>query len=139
MTESREERNRRVIAEFRANAGKVGGPFEGRPMLILHTKGAKSGQPRVTPLVYLPDGDRYLVFASMGGAPTHPAWYHNLVANPAVEVEVGTEKLTAKATVLTGEERDRSYAVQAERAPQFGEYQRKTTRTIPVIALERVG
>jgi deazaflavin-dependent oxidoreductase (nitroreductase family) len=139
MTESREERNRRVIAEFRANAGKVGGPFEGRPMLILHTKGAKSGQPRVTPLVYLPDGDRYLVFASMGGAPTHPAWYHNLVANPAVEVEVGTEKLTAKATVLTGEERDRYYAMQSERAPQFGEYQRKTTRTIPVIALERVG
>ena len=139
MTESREERNRRVIAEFRANAGKVGGPFEGRPMLILHTKGAKSGEPRVTPLVYLPDGDRYLVFASMGGAPNHPAWYHNLVANPDVEVEVGAEKLAARATVLTGEERGRYYAIQAERAPQFGDYQRKTTRTIPVVALGRVG
>ena len=139
MTETREERNRRVIAEFRANGGKVGGPFEGRPMLILHTTGAKSGQPRVTPLVYLPDGDRYLVFASMGGAPNNPAWYHNLIANPNVEIEVGTEKLAAKATVLTGEERDRYYAIQAERAPQFGDYQRKTTRKIPVIALERVG
>ena len=138
MTETREERNRRVIDEFRANAGKVGGPFEGRDMIVLHTKGAKSGQPRVTPLVYMKDGDRYLIVASMGGAPTNPAWYHNLVANPDVTVEVGTEKFRAKATVLKGEERDRSFAAIVEKMPFFGDYQKKTTRTIPVVALERV-
>jgi deazaflavin-dependent oxidoreductase (nitroreductase family) len=138
MTESREERNRRVMAEFRANGGKVGGPFEGRDMIILHSKGAKSGQPRETPLVYKPDGDRYLIVASMGGAPTNPAWYHNLVANPDVTVEVGTEKFRAKASVLKGDERDRAFAAVVERMPFFGDYQRKTTRTIPVIALERM-
>jgi deazaflavin-dependent oxidoreductase (nitroreductase family) len=138
MTETREERNRRVVDEFRANAGKVGGPFEGRQMIILHTKGAKSGQPRVTPLVYLPDGDRYLIVASMGGAPNNPAWYHNLAANPDVTAEVGTETFRATATVLKGEERDRAFAAVVEKMPFFGDYQRKTTRTIPVIALERV-
>ena len=138
MSESREERNRRVIEEFHANAGKVGGPFEGRDMIILHTKGAKSGQPRVTPLVYLPQGDRYLIVASMGGAPTNPAWYHNLVANPEVTVEVGAEKFQAKATVATGAERDRLFDAQARLMPNFAEYQTKTTRKIPVVVLERI-
>ena len=139
MSESREERNRRVIEEFRGNAGKVGGPFAGREMIILHTRGARSGQPRVTPLVYLPQGDRYLIVASMGGAPTNPAWYHNLVANPDVTVEVGTEKFDARATVLKGAERDRAFAAVVDKMAFFGDYQKKTTRTIPVISLERVG
>jgi len=133
--------NRRVMEEFHANAGKVGGPFEGKPMLLLTTTGAKSGQRRTTPLVYLPDGDRLIIFASKGGAPTHPDWYHNLVAHPQVTVEIGkgsgTETFEASATVLTGEERDRMYAKQAQVMPQFGEYQAKTSRQIPVIALER--
>ena len=133
--------NRRVMEEFHANAGKVGGPFEGKPMLLLTTTGAKSGQRRTTPLVYLPDGDRLIIFASKGGAPTHPDWYHNLVAHPQVTVEIGkgsgTETFETSATVLTGEERDRMYAKQAQVMPQFGEYQAKTSRQIPVIALER--
>lgn len=129
--------NQQIIAEFRANKGVVGGPFEGAPMLLLTAKGAKSGTERTTPLVYLPDGDRYLIFASKGGAPANPAWYHNLIAHPEATVEVGTEKFSATATELKGEERDRLYAKQAARMPAFGEYQQKTSRTIPVIALTR--
>jgi len=135
----RETRDRGVIEEFRANRGKVGGPFEGRPVLLLTVTGAKSGRRITKPLVYLPDGQRLLVFGSKGGAPSHPAWYHNLVANPRVTVEVGPETYEARATVLTGEERDRHFARQVEAMPNFGDYQRKTTRLIPVIALERVG
>lgn len=134
----REERNRRVIDEFHANGGKVGGPFEGRDMIILHSKGAKSGQPRVTPLVYMREGDRYLIIASMGGAPTNPAWYHNLVANPDATVEVGTETFPVKATILKGAERDRAFDAVVQKMSFFGDYQKKTTRVIPVIALERV-
>ncbi len=129
--------NQQIISEFRANKGVVGGPFEGAPMLLLTATGAKSGEQRTTPLVYLPDGDRYLIFASKGGAPTNPAWYHNLVAHPEATVEVGTEKFQATATELRGEERDRLYSKQAELRPAFGEYQQKTSRTIPVIALTR--
>jgi deazaflavin-dependent oxidoreductase (nitroreductase family) len=129
--------NRQTIEAFRANEGKVGGMWEGRPLLLLTTTGAKSGQRRTTPTMYLRDGDRLLIFASKGGAPTHPAWYHNLVAHPEVTVEVGPETYEANATVLNGEERDRLFARQAELYPQFGEYQTKTTRKIPVIALER--
>ena len=129
--------NQQIIAEFRANRGVVGGPFAGAPMLLLTATGAKSGDQRTTPLVYLPDGDRYLIFASKGGAPTNPAWYHNLIAHPEATVEVGTEKFQATATELKGEERDRLYAKQAELRPAFGEYQQKTSRTIPVIALTR--
>lgn len=133
--------NRRVMEEFHAHAGKVGGPFEGRPLLLLTTTGAKSGQRHTTPLVYLPDGDRQFIFASKGGAPTHPDWYHNLVAHPEVTVEVGngsgTETFEATATVITGEERDRLYAQQVQVFPAFAEYQTKTNRLIPVIALER--
>ena len=129
--------NQRIIAEFRANGGTVGGPFAGAPMLLLTTTGARSGEQRTTPLVYLPDGDRLVVIASKGGAPTHPAWYHNLVAHPDVTVEVGSETLPVRAAVLSGEERDRLYARQAGLRPAFAEYQAKTTRRIPVVALER--
>ncbi|HEX6776689.1 MAG TPA: nitroreductase family deazaflavin-dependent oxidoreductase, partial [Ktedonobacterales bacterium] len=111
--------------------------WEGRPLLLLTTTGAKSGQRYTNPTMYLADGNRLLVFASKGGAPTHPDWYHNLVANPDVTVEVGPETYEATAAVLTGEERDRWYAKQSELYPQFGEYQKKTPRTIPVIALTR--
>jgi deazaflavin-dependent oxidoreductase (nitroreductase family) len=131
--------NRAVIDEFRANGGKVGGQFAGAPLLILTTTGAKSGKQRTHPLVYLPDGDRLIVFASKGGAPTSPDWYHNLVANPTATVELGNETFDVKATVLTGEERDRIFAKQAEHMPGFAEYQAKTTRTIPVVVLERIG
>ena len=129
--------NRQTIEAFRANGGKVGGVWEGRPLLLLTTTGAKSGQRRTTPVMYLPDGDRLLVFATKAGAPTNPAWYHNLIAYPEVTVEVGTETYEATATSLTGEERDRLYAKQASLYPQFGEYQARATRKIPVIALER--
>src|SRR5688572_27836988 len=129
--------NAALIDEFRANEGKVGGRFEGRPVVLLTTTGAKSGRRLTTPLVYLQDGERRLIFASKAGSPTHPDWYHNLVANPTVTVEVGTEAYDATAVVVTGEERDRLYAKQVESTPIFGEYQQKTTRTIPVIALER--
>jgi deazaflavin-dependent oxidoreductase (nitroreductase family) len=129
--------NRQTIETFRANGGKVGGMWEGRPLLLLTTTGAKSGQRRTNPTMYLRDGDRLLVFASKSGAPTNPDWYYNLLAHPEVTVEVGSETYAATATVLSGEERDRLYAKQAGLYPQFGEYQAKTTRHIPVIALER--
>jgi deazaflavin-dependent oxidoreductase (nitroreductase family) len=130
--------NKNVIAEFRANEGKVGGMFSGAPMLLLTTTGAKSGQTRTTPLVHTRDGEKIVVIASKGGAPTSPAWYHNLVANPTVNVEVGTESFPARATVVTGPERDRLYGAQAALMPNFAEYQTKTTRKIPVVVLERV-
>ena len=131
--------NESLIQEFRANGGKVGGRFEGRPVLLLTTTGAKSGRKYTTPLVYLQDGERRLIFASKAGAPTHPDWYHNLVANPTVTVEAGTETYEARAVEITGEERDRLYAKQVEAAPQFGEYQEKTDRVIPVVDLQRKG
>lgn len=131
--------NREVMAEFHANEGVVdeaaGGYFKGKPILLLHTNGAKTGASRVNPLIYLDeDGHRY-VFASKGGAPESPDWYHNLVANPGVTVDVGTESYPATARVVTGAERDRIYAEQSRRLPQFGEYQEGTTRTIPVVEL----
>jgi deazaflavin-dependent oxidoreductase (nitroreductase family) len=129
--------NQRIIEEFRANGGKVGGPFEGAPMLLLTSTGAKSGRRHTTPLVYLPDGDRFVVIASKGGAPKHPDWYHNLVAHPETTIEVGSETIPVTAVVITGEERDRLYATQAGLRPAFSEYQTKTTRRIPVVALER--
>lgn len=129
--------NAAVIKEFRENEGKVGGPFEGAPLLLLTSTGAKSGQPRTSPMMYLPDGGRYIVIASKAGAPTNPDWYHNLVAHPDASVEVGTDRFGVKATVITGAERDALYAQQAELYPGFAEYEAKTSRTIPVIALER--
>jgi deazaflavin-dependent oxidoreductase (nitroreductase family) len=129
--------NRRVIEEFRANGGKVGGQFEGAPLLLLTTTGAKSGQRRTTPVMYLPDGNRLIIFASKAGAPTNPDWYHNLVAHLQATVEVGTETFDITAVVATGEERDRLFARQAELYPGFANYQARITRQIPVIALER--
>ncbi len=131
------EMNRKVIAEFRANGGKVGGQFEGAPMLLLTTTGAKSGQPRIAPLVYSTDGDRPVIIASKGGAPTNPDWFHNLVANPDVTVEVGTETFAAKAVVPEGAERDRLFDAQAAIMPGFRDYQNNTDRVIPVVVLER--
>jgi deazaflavin-dependent oxidoreductase (nitroreductase family) len=130
--------NTRNIAEFRANHGRVGGQFEGAPLLVLHTVGARSGEPRSNIMMYLEDGERYLVFASKAGADTSPAWYFNMRANPRVRIEVGDDAFEAEATELTGAERDDKYAEQARRFPGFGEYQEKTTRTIPVIALSPV-
>lgn len=128
--------NERIIEEFRANAGAVGGGFEGATMLLLHTKGRTTGRDHVTPLVYLPDGDRYVVFGSKGGAPTHPDWYHNLLADPTATIEVGTATITVRATEISGPERDELYARQAERRASFAEYPTKTSRVIPAIALE---
>lgn len=127
--------NSNVIAEFRDNDGVVGGPFEGAPVLLLHTTGAKSGQERINPMMYLDfEGKRY-VFASYAGAPTHPDWYHNLVAHPDVTVEVGTETYEATATPVSLEERDRIYPVQAGQFKNFAEYETLTTRKIPVVEL----
>ena len=132
----RNDFNTRVIEEFRANGGKLGGPFEGAPMVLLTTTGAKSGIRRTTPLAYLPDGERIVVFASKAGAPTNPDWYHNLRAHPEVTVEVGAETRQLRASEAEGEERDRLYAEQARRMPGFADYEAKTTRRIPVIVLE---
>lgn len=131
--------NRNIIEEFRANEGKVGGPFEGAPMVLLTHTGRKSGQQRTNPLVYMADGDRYLIFASKGGAPTDPDWFNNLKANPDASVEIGTEKFDVTATEITGEERDRLWARNVAQRPAFGEYEQKTTRKIPVVALTRKG
>ena len=127
--------NSAIIAEFRANGGKVGGRFAGRPLLLLHTTGAKTGQRRVNPVAYTRDGDRLVVIASKGGAPTNPDWYYNLLANPLVTVEVGAEKFQAQATVPAEPERTRLYDQMAKVMPGFAEYQRNTTRRIPVITL----
>lgn len=129
--------NAQVIAEFRANKGVVGGPFKGANMVLLTSKGAKSGEWRTTPLVYLPDGDRVVIIASKGGAPAHPSWYHNLVANPTATIEVGEEKYEATATEAKGTERDDLYARMAAKMSAFAEYQQKTTRKIPVVVLTR--
>ncbi len=130
--------NEKLIEEFRANGGTVGGQFAGAPLLLLTTTGAKSGKERVSPLVYTTDGDRIVIIASKGGAPASPDWYHNLVAHPDVTVEIGMEKFAATATALTeGAERDRLYDQQAALMPNFAEYQRNTTRRIPVVVLER--
>ncbi|MCU1535398.1 MAG: AclJ-like protein [Glaciihabitans sp.] len=133
--------NDNIIAEFRQNDGKVGGPFEGAHLLLLTTLGAKSGKQRVSPMMYFPDGDRLIVVASKGGAPENPAWYHNLVANPEVHVEQSTESgivaYDATASVLPRDERDVLFARIAARAPGFGTYQGKTDRIIPLVALTR--
>ena len=132
--------NQAVIAEFRANAGRVGGYFAGANMLLLHTIGAKSNQPRTTPMVYVKDGERFVVIASKGGADSNPDWYYNLIAHPLVTVELGTEQFQARATPVTEEpERSRLYAKMVAHRPGFAEYEQKTKRTIPAIILERVG
>jgi deazaflavin-dependent oxidoreductase (nitroreductase family) len=133
-----EDFNAKNIAEFRANHGRVGGQFDGAPLLILHTVGAKSGQPRTNIMMYLDDGDRYLIFASNAGADAHPAWYHNVTAHPEVHIEVGDDEFDAVATELEGAERDEKYAEQVRRYPGFGEYEEQTSRIIPVVAVTPV-
>lgn len=129
--------NDKVIAEFRENGGKVGGQFEGAPLLLLHSTGAKSGQTRVSPMMYQAVGDAFAVFASKAGAPDNPDWYHNLRANPDARIEVGTETLDVRARVLDPEEREPIWQTQKERYPGFAEYEAKTDRVIPVVLLER--
>ncbi len=131
--------NQKIIAEFRANHGVVGGPFQGAPMLLVTHTGARSGTQRTTPLVHTRDGDRYVIIASKGGAPDNPDWYHNLKANPRATVEVGDERFEADAEVYPdGPERDRLFATMAEAMPNFRDYANNTTRVIPVVALTRV-
>jgi deazaflavin-dependent oxidoreductase (nitroreductase family) len=135
MSPSPADFNAQVIDEFRANAGRVGGMFEGMPMLLLHHVGAKSGESRVNPLAYQADGGRYVIFASKAGAPTNPGWYYNLKAHPDAAIEVGADTIDVSASEASGEERERLYRTQAERIPQFSEYEQKTERVIPVIVL----
>jgi deazaflavin-dependent oxidoreductase (nitroreductase family) len=127
--------NSQIIDEFHANAGRVGGMFEGTALLLLHHTGAKSGDSRTSPLAYLEDDGRYVVFASKAGAPTNPDWYHNLKAHPNVTIEVGTDQIEVAAREATGEERERLFRTQAGRSPQFAEYETKTERVIPVVVL----
>lgn len=129
--------NRKIIEEFHAHGGKVGGRFEGAPILLLHHVGARTGTPRINPMMYQAVHGAYAVFASKAGAPENPGWYHNLIAHPEVEIEVGTEKIPVKARVAAGEERARIWATQKERYPAFADYEKKTSRVIPVVILER--
>lgn len=128
--------NLRIIEEFRANAGKVGGQFEGAPMLLLHSTGAKSGLERVNPMMYQADGQNYAVFASKAGAPTNPDWFHNLVANPSASIEVGDRTVAVVARMTEGDERERLWSRQKELYPGFADYEAQTTRQIPVVLLE---
>lgn len=132
-----DQMNAAVITEFRETGGKAGGVFEGKPLVLVHHTGAKSGTARIAPLVPLLDDGRIYIFASKGGADTHPDWYRNLVAHPEITVELGSETFAATARVLDGDERDGVYAKQVAVEPQFGEYQRKTERIIPVVELVR--
>jgi deazaflavin-dependent oxidoreductase (nitroreductase family) len=131
--------NTAIIEEFRSNGGKVGGQFEGAPLLLLHTVGARSGQERVNPMMYRQIGDNYAVFASKAGAPTNPDWYHNLVANPAVTAEIGGDKVRMHARVADPDERETIWTAQKTEYPGFADYETKTTRQIPVVILEPVG
>ena len=138
MADPMAEFNKKVIEEFRTNGGKVSGQFAGAPMIIVTHEGAKSGKTYTTPLVYSKDGDRCVIIASKAGAPNNPSWYHNLVAHPEVTLEIGNEKFKAKAAEVKGVERDRLFEAQAKMMPQFNEYQKKTSRKIPVLVLVRV-
>ena len=136
MSSSMQDFNQQIIDEFRANGGETD---MSSSLLLLHHRGAKSGQERITPVVYLADEGRYVIFASKAGAPTNPDWYHNLKANPEITIEVGTETIRARADEVTGEERDRLFETNAQRNPNFAEYEEKTDRVIPVIALTPEG
>ncbi len=129
--------NQKIIEEFRANKGIVGGPFAGSTLLLLHTIGAKSGLPRINPLMCMADGERYVIVASKGGAPTDPDWYRNIVANPEASIEIGTEQFPVLATVAAEPERTQLYEKVEAKHPGFTEYKNKTTRVIPVIILTR--
>lgn len=130
--------NTQIIEEFHANGGKVGGQFAGGNLLLLHTRGAKSNQPRINPLAYFKNGDNFVIIASKGGAPSNPDWYYNILAHPEVTIEVGTEQFNVHATVPERQERDCLFADVAKQAPGFGEYQQNTSRIIPVVVLKRV-
>ena len=132
------DRNLGIIQEFRANAGRVGGRFEGKSLLLLHTLGAKSGKERINPVACIQDGDRLVIIASKGGAPTNPDWYYNLLANPVITVETGTDTFQVCANVAAEPERSRLYAKMVEMMPGFADYARNTTRVIPVVILSRV-
>lgn len=146
MTNEPRDWNKAIIDEFRANAGKVGGPFAGRTLLLLHSVGARSGQERVNPVAYVRDGERYIIIASKGGAPTNPDWYYNLIAHPQVTVEVGapegaqegTQQFKAQVVQAAEPERTRLYDKMVDMMPGFAEYRRKTTRVIPVMILTPV-
>jgi deazaflavin-dependent oxidoreductase (nitroreductase family) len=135
MSTSPADFNAKIIDEFRANGGRVGGMFASMPLLLLHHTGAKSGKQRVKPLAYRRDGDRYVIFASKAGAPTNPDWYHNLKAHPEVAIEVGTETINVVASEASDDERERLFRAQAKQSPQFAAYQDKTDRLIPAIIL----
>jgi deazaflavin-dependent oxidoreductase (nitroreductase family) len=135
LSTAHDDFNAKIIDEFRANDGRVGGMFESMPILLVHHTGAKSGAKRINPVAYLENDGRYAIFASKGGAPLNPAWYYNLKANPRATVEVGTETVPVVVSEATGEERDRLYAAQAQRIPAFAEYEQKTDRRIPVLVL----
>ncbi|MEA3075662.1 MAG: hypothetical protein QOF60_570 [Actinomycetota bacterium] len=132
----RNDWNANVIEEFRTNDGKVGGPFEGMPMLLLHHRGRKTGTIRVNPLAYRRDGSNFVIFGSKGGAPTNPDWFHNLLAHPEVSVEVGTDSVPVVARVASGPERERLWSLQKAERPGFADYEQRTSREIPVIVLE---
>ena len=136
MSTTPDDPNSAVIEEFRANGGKVGGYFEGMPIVLVHHTGAKTGTERVNPVAYVRVGDAYAVFASKAGAPQHPHWYHNLLAHPRTKIETGDQELEVLAREAKGEERDRIYSEMVELRPQFDEYQQKTDRVIPVVVLE---
>jgi deazaflavin-dependent oxidoreductase (nitroreductase family) len=138
MSTSPADFNAQIIEEFHANEGRVGGMFEGLPLLLLHHTGAKSGKRRVNPLAYQADDGRYVIFASKAGAPTNPDWYHNLKAHPSVAIEVGTDTVDVLASEATGAERERLFRTQAERVPQFADYEAKAGRVIPVMVLTPV-
>jgi deazaflavin-dependent oxidoreductase (nitroreductase family) len=139
MSTSMNDFNENVIEEFHANGGVVGGPFDGMTLLLLHHTGAKSGAARINPLAYMDDDGRYVIFASKGGAPSNPDWYHNLKANPNVRIEVGNDTFDAVASEATGEERDRLYDAQKARVSSFADYEQKTDRLIPVVVLTPSG
>lgn len=130
--------NQKIIEEFRANDGVVGGRFTGHPLLLLHSTGAKSGKERVNPVAAFEDGERLFIIASKGGAPTNPDWYYNVVANPIVEVEYGTDRFKAEASVADEPERTELYAKAVSEFPGFGEYEEQTARVIPVVILTRI-
>jgi deazaflavin-dependent oxidoreductase (nitroreductase family) len=133
-----EDFNKKIIEEFRANQGKVGGMFDGMPLVLVTTKGAKTGKETIVPVAYSTDGEKFVIVASKGGAPENPAWYYNLLAHPEVTIELGTEKFNVRATDTKGKERDRLYEQHAKHYPGFNEYKEKTTRVIPVFLLEKV-
>ena len=132
------DRNKKIIEEFRANDGKVGGRFQGKTLLLLHSKGAKSGEERINPTAYVKDNGNLVVIASKGGAPTNPDWYYNLVANPLVTVEVGTDEFQARAQIAEEPERTRLYNKMVDMMPGFDDYRKNTTRQIPVFVLTPV-